>query len=357
MKKNKKKRIYIICFTAVIWLFGTGWYMLAQQKMELVKQIEEHKSSVYIFQENITDPFIQLGADGYYYLTGTLPANVTENKKPFIRFWRSKDLIEWESYGDIEHNNKSTFVKELYDIAENKGVEPKLKAPKAHFLGNRWAIVHSSNVQVANVMLSSSPEIKSTYTEPLGLEVGFQVDPTIFIDDDATPWLLSNCTQIRKIKKDFSGFDGGHKLIGPKNRQLGFEGTRMVKVGKKYVLFGTSWSTDIYGKGTYNLYYSTSDDILGPYSSRKFAGRFLGNGSPFQDKEGRWWALAFQKDGQVQLDRGELVGMDLSNAPYTINKKGVTLVPLDVRLVNEEVVVEPKDSPYALPGKEEEQQF
>ena len=56
------------------------------------------------------------------------------------------------------------------------------------------------------------------------------------------------------------------------------------------------WYRVVTGKmrrGSYNLYYATADQIGGPYSERKFVGRFLGHGTPFQDHEGRWWCTAF----------------------------------------------------------------
>ena len=67
----------------------------------------------------------------------------------------------------------------------------------------------------------------------------------------------------------------------------------MRKIGNKYVHFGTAWSTDRGRQGSYNLYYCTADKITGPYGPRKFAGRFLGHGTPFQDKDGKWWCTAF----------------------------------------------------------------
>ena len=56
---------------------------------------------------------------------------------------------------------------------------------------------------------------------------------------------------------------------------------------------GTAWSTDQSRKGSYKLYYSTADKITGPCGPRKFAGRFLGHGTPFQTRDGKWWCTAF----------------------------------------------------------------
>lgn len=355
--KNRRMVIRLICLIGIV-LLGAFSVSNAQQKENILKALERHEEAVYVLQENIRNPFIQLGPDGYYYLTGTVPADFSPGKEPFVKFWRSKDLVEWETVGEVTYPKQSLFVKELKDAANKRDAKPEIWSPKAFYIANRWIIVHTSNVlKMSNMMVSKSQDIRGDYTEPFGLDVGFQTDPTIFVDDDGAPWLLSFCTQVRRIKKDFSGFDGNHRLVGPKNRQLGFEGTSMVKIGAKYVLFGTSWSTDIYGKGTYNLYYTTADRILGPYSPRKFAGRFLGNGTPFQDKNGRWWVTAFHNADQPALPFEELNGIDVSDAAYTINKPGLTLVPLDIEIINDEVQVTAKDIRYRYPGKEEVQQF
>ncbi|GEC72584.1 hypothetical protein FFL01_21230 [Flavobacterium flevense] len=49
--------------------------------------------------------------------------------------------------------------------------------------------------------------------------------------------------------------------------------------------------------------------------------------------------------------------MDLSDTAYTIKKQGLTLVPIDFKMVNGDVKVIVKDANYAHPGKEEVQKF
>ncbi len=105
----------------------------------------------------------------------------------------------------------------------------------------------------------------------------------------------------------------------------------MIKVGGKYVHLGTAWSTDQGRKGSYNLYYCVADKITGPYGPRKFAGRFLGHGTPFQDKDGKWWCTAFFNANVPPLPREGIETRDLGDNAQTINEQGVTIVPLDVR--------------------------
>lgn len=132
----------------------------------------------------------------------------------------------------------------------------------------------------------------------------------------------------------------------------------MIKVGDKYVHLGTAWSTDRGRKGSYNLYYSVADKIIGPYGPRQFAGRFLGHGTPFKDKTGKWWCTAFFNANVPPLDRKGIRHRDLGANAQTINEQGVTVVPLDVRLLeNGAVYIRAKDPAYAVPGPDEAQAF
>ena len=49
--------------------------------------------------------------------------------------------------------------------------------------------------------------------------------------------------------------------------------------------------------------------------------------------------------------------MDLSDTAYTINKQGLTIVPLEVNIVDGDVVIRAKDEDYRYPGEEEVQKF
>ena len=86
------------------------------------------------------------------------------------------------------------------------------------------------------------------------------------------------------------------------------------------------------------------------------AGRFLGHGTPFQDKQGRWWCTAFSNGAYVSADHVAKNGTD-PNRAETIKKQGLTLVPLDIRVEDSDVQIRAKDASYAKPGPEEVQNF
>jgi arylsulfatase len=132
----------------------------------------------------------------------------------------------------------------------------------------------------------------------------------------------------------------------------------MRKIGGKYVHFGTAWSTDLGRKGSYNLYYCTADKIAGPYGPRKFAGRFLGHGTPFQTRDGKWWCTAFFNANVPPLGREGIETRDLSETAQTINQRGTTIVPLEVKVLDDgDIYIRAKDPAYANPGPDEAQKF
>lgn len=110
-------------------------------------------------------------------------------------------------------------------------------------------------------------------------------------------------------------------------------------------------------KGSYNLYYATSAKVSGPYGERKFVGRFLGHGTPFRDRRGRWWCTAFYNANVPPLPSTDIEKRNLSATAQTINPYGLTIVPLSVRLVDGDVAVRAKDPHYGTPGPDEPQKF
>jgi len=305
------------------------------------------------------DPFITTGPDGLYYLTCTQYTDETQGVLQPL--YTSSDLASWTRIGfpySLENvPNLNDYLTSL-EAKKKDGLKDNLKlwAPEMHFMNKHWILVHTSNTGFGNLAYTAGDTYEVPFTQ-WGTKYGKHHDPSLFQDDDGSIWLVSKCAEIVKIKDDLSDFDGGPVKIEPANRKLGHEGTQIVKFGNKYILFGTAWSTDNMRHGTYNLYYCTADKLTGPYGPRKFAGRFLGHGTVFQDKQGKWWCTAFYNANVPALLPTEAKTKDLSNSAYTINQQGLTLVPLEIRVINGDILVKAKDENYALPGKEEIQKF
>jgi arylsulfatase len=205
--------------------------------------------------------------------------------------------------------------------------------------------------------MTSGEALEGPFTHPMGQDMFNKHDPSLFQDDDGSLWLTWGNRMLAPMKRDLSGFLAEPIEIEPSNRKIGHEGTLIKKFGSKYVLFGTGWSTDKGRKGNYNLYYCTADKITGPYSERRFCGRFLGHGFPFQDHNGKWWCTAFYNGNIPPVSREDLK-KDLPDTAYTINKMGTTIVPLEIEIDDEgDVFIRAVDPDYAVPGPEEVQQF
>ena len=315
-----------------------------------------HDRAVHIHDQWIRDPYIYLHDDGYYYLTGTTLMNEAD-KTVTISLWRSLDLADWEKLPHLWEFADTTWIDLDQPVKHHTG-QLLVWAPEIYRIGDQWAIVHTTNNRFANILRKRGPLKRGDWEEPMGADFGPRHDPAIYVEDDGTPWLLWGVMNLQKLKPDLSGFVGDVISVAPANRSMGHEGSYVIKVGQKYVWFGTGWSTDTMRHGTYNLYYATADSLTGPYGDRRFVGRFLGHGTPFQDKQGRWWTTAFHNANVPTIDPDEAPNMDLSDTAYTINRQGTTLVPLDITTdKNGEVWVRAKDPHYASPGAEEVQQF
>jgi xylan 1,4-beta-xylosidase len=345
----------------------------AQPRVEIEAGLKSHDKALYIKEGWIRDPYIYVGPDKLYYLTGTTinPDDPREESDPYnpglgkgsavgnvVQIWRSSDLIDWEYLG-TPFTLKDSWHKQPGKV---------IWAPEVHWIPevNRWALVHCPK-RTANLALSAGPDLKGPWTHPMGKNLGKKHDPSLFKDGD-TWWMLSGNTEVQPLNKDFTGFTAPSKQIDPAGSrtnsegktisEIGHEGATMEKIGDKFVHFGTAWSTDIGRHGTYNLYYCTSDKIDGPYGPRKFVGRFLGHGTPFQTLDGKWWCTAFYNANVIPLDREGIETLDLGDNAQTINQRGVTIVPLNVKIQEDgEIYIRAIDSAYATAGPDEVQKF
>jgi len=337
--------------------------------------LKSHDRALYIKAGWIRDPYITLGPDDYYYLTGTQPreGDPREAENPYniglgdesivghqVRAWRSKDLIEWENLGPIFTVDDTLKARNGQKIAKRL-----IWAPEVHWMGDRWALVHCPRTH-SSLVLSAGKDLKGPWTHPMNGGMKPRHDPSLFTDDDGTVCLLWGNTYVAPLSRDLSRYTAEPVRIDPSGsrpgpdgkpiRRIGHEGATMMKIGGKYVHLGTAWSTDQGRKGSYNLYYCVADKITGPYGPRKFAGRFLGHGTPFKDREGRWWCTAFFNANIPPVPLKGIQNRDLGENAQTINKQGVTIVPLDVRMLdNGEIHIRAKDPHYASPGLDEAQ--
>ncbi|MFT3902185.1 MAG: family 43 glycosylhydrolase [Niabella sp.] len=350
--------------------------------------LKHHNRAVLVKDDIwIRDPYITLAPDGFYYLTGTTqtPKTVFSSASKYnvglgdssqvgwyVRIWKSPDLVNWQYIGEpfnLADGYWAMKNKEAFERAPTR--KWHLWAPELHFINNKWAIIHTTPDPVkqgSNLAVSRTSELKGPFDFPLGdLSKGLH-DPSLFQDTDGQVYVIWANTKIARLTSDMTGFADAPQSINPSTLRkmgdgsmaegIGHEGCTVLKIGDKYVLFGTGWSTNKGRKGSYNLYYAVADSIKGPYGPRRFVGRFLGHGTPFQDKEGKWWCTAFYNSNVPPLDRKGIRTKDLGDNAYTINRQGATLVPLDVKVLKDgDVSIKALDADYANPGPDEVQRF
>ena len=346
------------------------------------KAYKKHNQSIFIKDGWIRDPYIYLADDGYYYLTGTTPEpnNQMNWNEPYntgldkqnqeifgtpsivgntIRVWRSSDLFDWEYLGPKFKLDQGYWAeKQPEKFKTTPEADWRLWAPEVYKIDGKWTYVHTTPAPVKGGSNLAIAESENEFSFPMGDDAGKKHDPSLFQDDDGKWYLLWGNTWIAPIKDGFKGLAGQQKRIDPSNRKIGHEGATLRKIGDKYVHFGTAWSTDNMRKGSYNLYYCLSDEVMGDYGPRRFAGRFLGHGTPFQDKEGRWWCTAFYNGNVPPISRDGIQSKDLSETAQTINPQGVTIVPMEVKVLEDgDVFIRAKDPDYRNPGPDEAQQF
>lgn len=347
--------------------------------------IGQHDRAIHIMDDWIRDPYIVLEDDGNYYLTGTTaqPNDPREKSEPYntgldnaritghsepsivgysIRLWKSPDLINWSYLGEPFTLDKG-YWKDQYPekFQSTDRADWRLWAPEVYLHKDQWIFVHTSPKPVgggSNLAITQNESLQSELRFPMKEDMKSRHDPSLFQDDDGTWYLLWANTYIAPLKDGFAGFAEEPVKIDASNRPMGHEGATLRKIGDKYVLFGTAWSTDKMRKGSYNLYFCTADRITGPYSERRFVGRFLGHGTPFKDKQGKWWCTAFYNANVPPVDTRDIQQRDLGDNAQTINEKGTTIVPLEVTILGDGAIeIRAKDPNYRNPGPDEAQSF
>ena len=105
--------------------------------------------------------------------------------------------------------------------------------------------------------------------------------------------------------------------------KVGYEGVQLLRIGQWYVMTAVEWHGDLRVHGTYDMMYSVSRSLLGPYSKPRLAVPHGGHGSLFQDNRGRWHATLFGND---------------RTAPF---RKMPGVIPLDIKATDDDLLITP----------------
>ena len=287
--------------------------------------IENHDTAFQALNEKVRDPFVILGPDGFYYLTGTT-AGSHWGDTIGIRLWKSADLAEWQDLGFVWDLYKDGQPQKSWHFSQ-KLRNPDFKNPRAiwapeiHYLNGTWWITHCMNISGHGLLKSLSGKPEGPY-KIMPMISGAGIDAHLYQEGDST-YYLWGADLIAQMDQDMVGLtEEPIKLKHDGNHPLGYEGVLMMKFGDKYVHIASGR----YGyepTNTYDLYYAVSKNLKGPYGKRRMAIKNAGHGNLFKDKEGRWWSTAFDHE--------------------YMNQWSLWLVPINVQETSDDVLFEVKD--------------
>lgn len=126
------------------------------------------------------------------------------------------------------------------------------------------------------------------------------IDPTVMIDDDGTPWMAwgnGDC-YIVKLKKNMTELDGEIRKVPLRNYS---EGPWLFKRGKLYY---NVYASDAPGVQSEQIAYSTAPGIEGPWTYRGFVSTSANHGFTIHPSviqfKGKWYYI--YHDGSYNLD-------------------------------------------------------
>ncbi len=239
----------------------------------------------------IRDTFIMVGHDGNYYLTGT------SGNMDGINLWKSADLKRFEFVKQVW--TPDADPSKWYNNAPNR----LFWAPELHYInGTYWLAfsVSAGKLGKNSLLKSTSGRAEGPYEPafPENRGVDQRIDASLFQDTDGSAYYVWQDGMIRRLSAAMDGFDGeAQKLVPTDGQRVGYEGATLVKMGSWYVLTAAEWNGGANrSDGTYDMMYSCSKSLLGPYQPRRVAVSHAGHGALFKDKSGRWNAALFGND-------------------------------------------------------------
>ncbi|ROQ21707.1 glycosyl hydrolase family 43 [Marinimicrobium koreense] len=307
-----------------------------------------------LFDHWLRDTYVNLGNDGYYYMTGTvgMPGRLTAyDRSPGIKLWRSKDLKDWESMGVVwDFDKHGTWQKEYFYADDNRTVDLNgnpisskrrtLWAPEIHYIESQKnyfivaTIPENPNGKGSFILRSKTGEAAGPYENVEGNSDGPifpRIDGSLFEDDDGTVYFVGHNHEIARMKEDMSGLAEPMRKLDEKEygRKPYIEGAYIFKAKGKYHLVQAIWSfrmpdgsyaydpgepndpTRVYedrkdwaaNRYSYDVVISTADNVYGPYGDRYTSVIGAGHNNLFKDKEGNWWATMFGNPRGDLLER------------------------------------------------------
>jgi arabinoxylan arabinofuranohydrolase len=208
-----------------------------------------------ISEPGMSDPHMLVVGDVCYLFTGhDVGIGVQDWVMPDWRIFRSEDLQTWTHVGTISPENntmgKGNTSCWAGDIVGRNG---------------KYYWYYSNRKLSTGVMVASRPE--GPYTEALGKPLVNSFDPTIFTDDDSTPYIIYG--------------EGVYKIARLKDSMIELDETPKDIVINRTTYFPKMDKNSLHKyNGVYYLscsgYYATSKNIYGPYEAKGVVGNGWG---------------------------------------------------------------------------------
>ncbi len=205
-----------------------------------------------ISEPGMSDPHALVLGDVCYLFTGhDVGFGVNDWVMPDWRIYRSDDLLTWTHVGTIDPADNYMGAGNTNcwagDIVERHG---------------RYYWYFSNRNKESGVMVASAPE--GPYTDALGGPLVDSFDPSIFVEDDGTCYIIYG--------------HGEYKIARLKDSMIELdEEPRTISIDRKGVFPKTDKNSLHKHNGIYYLscsgYYATSRNLYGPYAYHGLVGR------------------------------------------------------------------------------------
>ncbi|MBL8173711.1 MAG: family 43 glycosylhydrolase [Bryobacterales bacterium] len=266
----------------------------------------------------IRDTSLTRGHDGNLYMTGT------SGNMDAIHLWRSTDGKRFQYLQPVFQLNSSDS-----NLWYNQAKGRLLWAPEIHYFNNTYYIAWCVNLKLGMGLLkSTSGKPEGPYAPTYEGNRAFispNIDASLFTDDDGTPYFVWQGRYIRKMTRDLSAFNGDRvELLTVDGEQVGYEGIFLRKIGPWYVVLAAEWNGGGNREdGTYDMMYSVSKNLHGPYTRRRVGVPHGGHSVLFEDRANRWHLAFFGND---------------RSAPF---RAMPGIVPLDIKDTGSDLLIQP----------------
>ncbi|QCX00981.1 hypothetical protein FGM00_12980 [Aggregatimonas sangjinii] len=263
-----------------------------KQDMDKVDELPQTLTNPLIDEPGMSDPHMLVVDDVCYVFTGhDIGFGVNDWVMPDWRIYKSTDLKNWDFVATISPDDnymgKGNTSCWAGDIVERNG---------------KYYWYFSNRKESTGVMVASKPE--GPYKDALGKPLVDSFDPSIFIDDDNTPYIIygEKGYKIARLKNSMIELDEEPKPITI-NRTTFFPDTDKNSLHKHNGIYYLSCSG----------YYATSKNLYGPYETQGLIGEGWGletsyaHGDFFEWKDNWYHVWCHYKDREKDRIRDSYI--------------------------------------------------